>query len=149
MQGFRIPATDEPTAGYDMKRTSVPQRREAPATDSSRNRSRWGVIRDLGVFELKLAVDGLKDFVLAPLALGAALADLVIPSGNRGVLLNSVLRIGERFDQWLGLYRLRRRDETRTVLDEGGSDVILDYIESTALDLHRSISRRGRTPPED
>jgi hypothetical protein len=34
-------------------------------------------------------------------------------------------------------------------MDEGGSDVIMDYIESTALDIHRSLKDRKRKNPED
>lgn len=131
-----------------MNHSTESQRHDVLVTDRPA-RSRWGLARDLGVFEVKLAVDGLKDLVLAPLALAATVADLVIPSRDRGTLLEAVLRIGERFDRWLNLYGLKRRGEARTVLDEGGSDVILGYIESTALDLHRSIGRRKRGESED
>lgn len=111
--------------------------------------SRWRLARDVGVFELKLAVDGLKDLVLAPLALAAFVADLVMPRQSRGVFLRAVIRIGERFESWLNLYGLRRRDKTRTILDEGGSDLIVDYVESKTRDLHRGLRERRRDRSKD
>jgi hypothetical protein len=110
--------------------------------------SRWRLARDVGVFELKLALDGVKDLVIAPLALAAFIADLVMPRDSRGIFLRAVIRIGERFEKWLNLYGLKRRENTRTILDEGGSDVILDYVESRTRDLHRGIreKRKDRRP---
>ena len=117
-----------------MNKRHVPQPRTVASPSLAEGPSRWGIVRDLGVFELKLAVDGLKDLILAPLALAAAVADMVIQAESRGVFLRSVMRIGERFDRWLNLYGARRGRDVRSVLDEGGSDVIVDYLESTALD---------------
>lgn len=96
------------------------------------------------MFELKLALDGLKDIVLAPLALAAVVADMVMPPDSRGVFFRAVVRIGEGYERWLNLYGPRRRDHGRSVLDEGGSDVVLEYLESTALDLGRGLRDRSR-----
>lgn len=105
------------------------------------------MVRKLGVFELKLALDGLKDIVLAPLALAAVVADMVMPDESRGVFFRAVIRIGEGYESWLNLYGPKRRDDRRSVLDEGGSDVVLEYIESTALDLGRGLRDRTRKDP--
>ncbi len=140
---------DTPTDdGNPMNDSYVPQRSDVSVPTFPQYRSRWRLASDLGVFELKLAIDGLKDIVLAPLAVAAALADMVMPAKNRGMLLRAVIRIGERFEAWLNLYGVGRRSETRSVLDEGGSDVIVDYIESTALDLHRGIKARKKKPED-
>jgi hypothetical protein len=127
-----------------MNERHVPQPHTVASLSLAESPSRWGLVRNLGVFELKLAVDGLKDLVLAPLALAAAVADMVIPAESRGVFLRSVMRIGEKFDRWLNLYGARRGRDVRSVLDEGGSDVIVDYLESTALDLGRGLRGRRR-----
>lgn len=126
-----------------MSQRYVPQPRSVASPSLAESPSRWRLVRDLGVFEAKLALDGLKDLVLAPLALAAAVADLVIPAETRGVFLRSVMRIGEGFDRWLNLYGVKRRNVS-SVLDEGGSDVIVDYLESTALDVGRGIRSRKR-----
>ncbi len=127
-----------------MNDSYAPERRDVPVPTLPEYRSRWKLARDLGVFELKLAVDGVKDLILAPLALAAVVADMVMPAATRGVFLRAVIRIGERFERWLNLYGLKRREATRTILDEGGSDLIVDYLESKTLDLHRGLKDRKK-----
>jgi hypothetical protein len=100
------------------------------------------------VFEVKLAVDGLKDIVLAPLALAAVVADMVMPAETRGVFLRAVIRIGEGFERWLNLYGSKRRLDDRSVLDEGGSDVIVDYLESKTVDLRQGFRDRRKGKPD-
>jgi hypothetical protein len=132
-----------------MNQSYPPEQRSVAVSTFPEYESRWKLARDLGVFELKLAVDGLKDIILAPLALAAVVADMVMPAESRGMFLRAVIRIGESFEAWLNLYGPKRRGASRTVMDEGGSDVIMDYIESTALDIHRSLKDRKRKNPED
>ncbi len=63
------------------------------------------MLRDLVIFQAKLWLDGLKDVVLAPLSLIAALFDYVLgPRSERGYRLYSVMRLGEQFDLWLNLF---------------------------------------------
>ena len=128
----------------DMNESYTPQRRDVAVPSFPEYKSRWKLARDLGVFELKLALDGLKDIILAPLALAAVVADMVMPAESRGVFLRAVIGIGEGFERWLNLYGLKRREGVQTILDEGGSDVIVDYLESKTLDLHRGL--KGRKP---
>jgi len=132
-----------------MNNSYAPEPRDVTVPSLPEYRSRWKLARDLGVFELKLALDGVKDLMLAPLALAAVVADMVMPAETRGVFLRAVLLIGERFDQWLNLYGLKRREATQTILDEGGSDLIVDYLESKTLDLHRGLKDRKRNKPEN
>jgi hypothetical protein len=131
-----------------MNDSYAPKRRDMAVPTFPEYRSRWKLARDLGVFELKLAVDGVKDLILAPLALAAVVADMVMPAETRGVFLRAVIGIGERFERWLNLYGLKRRETTSTILDEGGSDLIVDYLESKTLDLHRGIKDRKRNKPD-
>lgn len=127
-----------------MNESYTPERREVAVPTFPEYKSRWKLARDLGVFELKLAVDGLKDLILAPLALAAVVADMVMPAESRGVFLRAVIRMGEGFERWLNLYGRKRREDARTVLDEGGSDLIVDYLESKTLDLHRGLKDRKK-----
>ena len=113
----------------DMNDSYTPERREVAVPTFPEYKSRWKLARDLGVFELKLAVDGLKDLILAPLALAAVVADLVMPAESRGVFLRAVIRMGEGFERWLNLYGRKRREDARNVLDEVGSDLIVYYLE--------------------
>lgn len=132
-----------------MNESYVPQKRAVTTATFPEYGSRWKLARDLGVFELKLAVDGLKDIVLAPLALAAVVADMVLPAASRGMFLRAVIGIGERFEAWLNLYGLKRHSATQTILDDGGSDLIVDYLESRTADLHRGIKDRKKGRSQD
>jgi hypothetical protein len=115
--------------------------------------SRWQLFRAVLVFEAKLAVDGLKDFVLAPLALLAFLLDMKrARRGEEWESFENVLLLGERFERWLALYGVPGRDpldpddpqdlKRGGILDEGGSDVLLDSIELTAKKISRDLLDR-------
>ena len=73
-----------------------------PASDRP---SRWILLRDVVIFQAKLWLDGLKDVVISPLSLLAAVVDIVFGPGRRGFRFYRVLRIGERLDQQLNLFR--------------------------------------------
>lgn len=104
-------------------------------------------IRDFFIFQLKLVLDGLKDFALFQLAIGALLVDLVSGGGRRRRLFYSVLRLSERFDLWLNLNGAMERLDAGEIDEEGlfgaseaGSDTLLGKIEELV---------RGRRPPSE
>ena len=65
---------------------------------------KYVLIRDLLIFQLKLLLDGLKDFGVFWMAIGATALDLLFPGERRGRRFYAVMRAAERFDQWLNLY---------------------------------------------
>jgi len=71
------------------------------------------IARDLLLFHMKLWLDGLKDIVLSPLSIGAALLDVLRGAGQPS-LFYRVLQWGEWFDQWLNLYHASQRAPHRT-----------------------------------
>ena len=115
--------------------------------------SRWQLFRAMLVFQAKLAVDGLKDLFLAPLAVLAALLDMKrARAGEEWESFERVMLLGERFERWLALYGVPGREpidpddpldlKRGGILDEGGSDVLLDTIELTAKKLGRELRDR-------
>lgn len=70
---------------------------------------RWRLVRDLAVFQGKLLVDGLKDLVLAPVSLVAAIAGLVLDRSDPGRSFYMVLRWGHGFDRWVNLFGASQR----------------------------------------
>lgn len=92
-------------------------------------------IRDFFIFQLKLVLDGLKDFALFQLAIGALLVDLVSGGGRRRRLFYSVLRLSERFDLWLNLNGAMERldagldDDGLFGASDAGADTLLGKLE--------------------
>ena len=62
------------------------------------------ILRDVGIFLVKLWIDGLKDVVLTVVCLGAAGIDFVRGPQPGGLLFYRAMRWSERFDLWLNLY---------------------------------------------
>ena len=93
--------------------------------------SRWVIMRDLGLFQLKLAMDGLIDLTLAPLSVAAALVEIFFGGERRGRLFYAILRFGERADLWLNLYGASRRADADGLFggSKAGSDTLLGEIE--------------------
>jgi hypothetical protein len=88
-------------------------------------------MRDLGLFQLKLAMDGLIDLTLAPLSIAAALVEIFFGGERRGRLFYAILRFGERADLWLNLYGASRRADADGLFggSKAGSDTLLGEIE--------------------
>lgn len=79
---------------------------------SDRRPSKGVIMRDLLLFQMKLWLDGLKDVVLSPISIGAAILD-VLSSSNHRSFFYRVLQLGERFDRWLNLYNASQRAPSR------------------------------------
>jgi hypothetical protein len=93
--------------------------------------SRWVIVRDLLLFQLKLFLDGVIDVTLAPLSIGAAIVEILFGGERRGRLFYAILRFGERADLWLNLYSASRRADTDGLFggSKAGSDTLLGEIE--------------------
>ncbi len=67
-------------------------------------RTRWVILRDLLIFQVKLLLDGAKDILLSPLSLAAAILDILFPASRPGHRFYAVMRMGEKYDRWLSLF---------------------------------------------
>ena len=65
---------------------------------------RWAFFRDVLVFQVKLLLDNIRDFALAPIALGAALIDLVIKGKREGACFYKVLEWGAHSERVINVY---------------------------------------------
>ena len=68
------------------------------------NDNRQVLVRDFGIFMLKLWLDGLKDLAVMFLAMGAAAVDFLAGRKHRPSLFYAVLKLSERADLWLNLH---------------------------------------------
>lgn len=111
--------------------------------------SRKVLLRDLIIFQLKLLLDGLKDVVLSPLAIGAVALDILAPGDRTGRSFYAVMRLGERFDSWLNLFGAAdRASADRGGLfaeSRAGSDSLLGHLEKIALGREETEEENART----
>ena len=109
-------------------------------------------LRDFLIFQLKLGLDGLKDFFAMWLSTGAIILDIIAGRGRRPRLFYSVVRGSERFDKWLNLHSVVERMEGMDD-DDGffgastaGDDSLIGQIEQL---VRGGDTPRGRIPPSD
>lgn len=64
----------------------------------------WQVLRDALVFQFKLVLDGLRDVLLSPISVGAAIFGLIFSPDNPGLYFNKLLKFGRKTDVWINLF---------------------------------------------
>lgn len=105
---------------------------------------RLELTRDVLVFQAKLAMDGLLDFLLIPVSVLAALVSFFEPRRERDAFYR-VVAAGARADRWINLFGAGER-HTRTADagadGEAGMDVVVARIE----DYLKREYEEGRMP---
>lgn len=111
---------------------------------TTKARTRWVILRDLLIFQVKLVLDGAKDLVLAPLSLLAAALDMVLDDGQPGYRFYAVMRLGERYDRWLSLFAAT---DKANALEDGlfgasraGSESLLGKLEEIVIGREEPIT---------
>ncbi|NNF29506.1 MAG: hypothetical protein HKN73_19935 [Gemmatimonadetes bacterium] len=134
-----LPEPETPTLGPHPVPSPEEPRAELPVSTRI-------AARDLIIFQIKLALDGLGDLVLAPISLIAFVLDLIAGNKERRIFY-SVLRAGERWDRWLSLYRpakeARGTSEGLLGASKIGADTFLGKVEEVVTSQTRR-SGKGR-----
>ena len=108
---------------------------------------RWTMLRDLGVLQIKLIVDGLRDIVLVPLSLIAAVLSIVSgKDGRPGPQLYHLLAWGKQAEAWINLFGAVKNapEEIEQTIPFGDKDIddIVGRLESFVVD---EVKRGGVT----
>jgi hypothetical protein len=72
--------------------------------DKSDQGTRWRLLRDVVVFQVKLGMEAVLDIMLIPVSLAAAGLDLLLGNWRRPRWFHAVLRFGERCEHWIDLW---------------------------------------------
>ena len=73
-------------------------------TDESDHGTRWRLVRDVAVFQVKLGMEAVLDLTLIPASLAAAALDLLLGNWRRPRWFHAVLRFGERCEHRINLW---------------------------------------------
>jgi hypothetical protein len=115
----------------------LPSNREQFATQPAR----WQLLRDVAVFQLKLLLDALRDFVMSPLSLMAVAIDLLGRSAGTGTNFHRVLELGRTTDRWINLF-----GPPRSLHRPGRDEVTFDRFVAQVESLIRDEYERGGMP---
>ena len=75
----------------------------------AKSNARWLFFRDVAVFQIKMLLDNVRDIVLMPVALGAAIIDLFYRGEREGALFYRVLRWGWHSEKVIDVYSALER----------------------------------------
>lgn len=106
------------------------------------NEDRWRTFKDVLLFQGKLLLDGVRDLVLSPVSIVAALIDLAVPGDDRGRRFYSVLRLGRRTEEWIDLFSAADRHDTDVPLK--GIDAAVEALEAVVRDPARREEAREK-----
>lgn len=112
--------------------------------------NRWTLIRDVGVLQVKLVVDGLRDLVLVPVSLLAGLVSLMKGDHEPTNEFYELLRLGRRSERWINLFGAADRapgcpsSEQKAVA--GDIDELVTRVESFIVDEYKSggVTRQAK-----
>src|SRR5258708_38872262 len=108
-----------------------PDDRELINTDE-----RWQFIRDVFVFEFKMFLDNLRDFLLMPASLIAALLDLVFKGEREGERFYKVLEWGKHSEELINVYGeldARREQPTDGMKQDYSVDAVIARLEGVIV----------------
>ncbi len=108
-------------------------------------------LRDFLVFQVKLALDGVKDFVAINLSVVAIVVDLIAGRGRRPRRFYAIVRMSRRFDRWLNLHGMKAVSEAESSeMDtpfETDADALIDQFEELVKESGAQVlgaAGRGR-----
>ncbi|MCG8433465.1 MAG: hypothetical protein MJA83_05495 [Gammaproteobacteria bacterium] len=102
--------------------------------DETRAPSRWELLRDVAVFQGKLFIDGVRDVLLSPVSLGAAVLDFLGIGRRSGKHFYDVILFGRKTERWIDLFSAADHLEPSRFGDQrGGVDVLVKRLESMVV----------------
>ncbi len=100
---------------------------------------RWTLLRDIGVFQVKLVADGLRDLILVPTSLVAGIMSLVKgENGRPGLQFYHLLGFGRQTERWINLFGAVENSPEKlnqpSPFGESDIDDLVDKFESFVVD---------------
>jgi len=105
--------------------------------------ARWALFRDMFVFQVKLALDAIRDLLLSPVSIICVLADIFKGHSLSKSYFHKLMKFGKQTDLWLNLFGNHNKDtETINVMDNQKAkddvnvDQLFDQVESLLKEQH-------------
>src|SRR5215469_7411171 len=111
----------------------VPVQATPPAQSNIDPNGRWQFLRDVAVFELKLALNNLHNFFQIPLTLGVAAFDLFVkPKEGEGARFYKLVEIGRTIDDSIDIYSIIDHRE-RSLNKDYTVDAVIRQLETVIV----------------
>jgi hypothetical protein len=103
--------------------------------------TRWKFIRDVAVFEMKLALNNLHNFFQIPLTLAVAVFDLFVRGKTEGERFYKLVEMGRTIDDAIDIYSIVEHRE-RSLNKDFTVDAVLGKLEAV---IQREYEKGGTT----
>lgn len=100
------------------------------------------MLRDAAVFQLKLLADGIRDAILIPVSMFAAIIGLVKGGQKCDESFRRTVELGRRSERWINLFG--HQDPLDDSHPAGSIDTILNQVETVVREQYR----KGRSAKE-
>ena len=111
----------------------------------------WTLIRDAGVLQFKLLVDGFRDLVLLPASLIAAIVSLsASKDGQPGPQFYQLIAAGKKSEQWINLFGAIKNapEPIEDDINFGSADIddIVSRVETFVVDEYKrgGVTKQAR-----
>ena len=110
--------------------------------NSTKPSPRIALIRETAILQLKLFVDGMRDALLIPISIVAALVGLLRGGEDCDREYRRVIKLGRDSERWINLFGHQRPLDLSH--PTGSMDKVLSQVEAVVLDQYR----KGRSESE-
>lgn len=100
--------------------------------------TRGQLLRQILVFQFKLAMDGLRDLLLSPISIVAALAGILTNHPDPSRYFNRLLELGHRSDHWINLFNTHSQDNDSSTAD--------DFVREAESIVRSELEKSGVMP---
>ncbi len=121
-----------------------------PSRDTNPPPDRRTMIRDIAVLQVKLFVDGVRDFLLIPVSLVAGIVSLVKAGNAEGNAFYDLLKLGRRSERWIDLFGAAERVHGPAGRDDDllpeSIDAMVDRMERFVVDEYQrgGVTRQAK-----
>lgn len=122
-----------------------PEIHETPRESPRNPRAR--LVRETAILQIKLLADGLRDAILIPVSLAAALVGLIRGGEDCDREFRRVVKLGRRSDRWINLFGHQR--PLGRAHPAGSVDSILEQVESAVTEQYRKTRHHDESPGAD
>jgi hypothetical protein len=96
------------------------------------------LLRDVLIFQGKLALDGIRDIILSPIAVIAAIYGSITHPENPSIYFQSLMQFGRKTDDFINLFE--HRSHTESPSEAPKSD---DYVDQIEAALSKQIEKEN------
>lgn len=111
---------------------------------------RGTLIRDVALLQVKLIVDGVRDFVLVPVSLVAGFVSFVSAGESSGRQFYDLLRFGKKSERWINLFgavdNVPAPPDKRDACGDEDIDSLVSRLEAFVIAEHRrgGVTRQAK-----